>query len=159
MGRVEEIFIDRRITHEELDSLIKMESYSRVLKRLYFVKLRYLGDSVEEAAHKIGITKKTGYNWQEEWNQGGYAALIPEFKGGRKHKLTDDQRNELKALLEKKDHWTTREVMELIKEYYDVEYTLKQIGVILRNFGMRYSKPYVLDYRRPKDAETILKKS
>jgi transposase-like protein len=38
------------------------EKNSRVLKKLYFVKFRYLGDSVEEAAIKVGVTKKTGYD-------------------------------------------------------------------------------------------------
>jgi transposase len=158
MGRIEEIFINRRISSEKLDSLIKNEDYSKVLKRLYFIKFRYLGYSVEEAANKIGVTKKTGYNWQKEWNQGGYAALIPDFKGGRKHKLTEEQREKLLKILKEREYWTTREVMELIKENFGIEYTLKQIGIILKNFGMRYSKPYVLDYRKPKDAVEILKK-
>ena len=84
--------------------------------------------------------------------------MMPQFGGGRKPKLTDEQMIELKSLLKKKDFWTTREVLELIKEKYGVEYSLKRIGVILKNFGMHHSKPYILDYRRPKDAEEILKK-
>jgi len=66
MGRIEEIAVNRRISSEELDSLIKNENYSRVLKRLYFIKFRCLDDSVEEAANKIGVTKKTGCDWQKE---------------------------------------------------------------------------------------------
>ncbi len=61
-------------------------------------------------------------------------------------------------MLERKDYWTTREVLELVKEKYDVEYSQKQIGVILRSFSMHHSKPYTLDYRRPENAEDILKK-
>ncbi len=61
-------------------------------------------------------------------------------------------------MLEKKDHWTTREALELIKEKYGVEYSQKQVGVILHSFNMYHSKPYTLDYRRPKNAEEILKK-
>ncbi|MDD4749880.1 MAG: IS630 family transposase [Methanosarcinaceae archaeon] len=154
----EQIAIDRKITLDELNSFIKHENNSRVLKRLYFVKFRYLGDSVEEATNKVGVTKKTGYYWQEDWNQGGYSALIPEFGGGRKSKLTDKQKNELRTLLEAKDYWTTREVLKLIKEKYNVDYSLKQIGVILHSFNMYYSKPYTLDFRRPENAEEILKK-
>lgn len=116
MGRIEEIAVNRRISSEKLDSLIKNESYLRVLKRLYFIKFRCLDDSVEEAANKIGVTKKAGYYWQKEWNQSVYVALIPEFKGGRKHKLTEEQREKLLELLKERDHWTTREVMELIKK-------------------------------------------
>ena len=155
----EQIPIDRKVTLDEVNSLIKRENNSRVLKRLYFVKFRCLGDSVEEAATKVGVTKKTGYYWQEDWNKGGYAASIPNFGGGRKSKLTDEQINELRTLLENKDYWTTREVMELIKEKYDVEYSQKQIGVILHSFNMYHSKPYTLDYRKAKNAEEILKKA
>ena len=155
----EQIVIDLKVTLDELNSLITHEKNSRVLKRLYFVKFRYLGDSVEEAATKLGVTKKTGYYWQEDWNKGGYAALMPNFCGGRISKLTDEQMMELRNLLKKKDYWTTREVLELIKEKYGVEYSQKQIGVILHSFNMNHSKPYVLDYRRPQNAEEILKKA
>ena len=116
-----------------------------------------MGDSVEEAATKIGATKKTGYYWQDAWNKGGYAALIPNFCGGRKFKLTDEQIKELRILLEKKDYWTTREVLELIKKEYGVEYSQKQIGVILHSFNMYHSKPYTFDYRRPENAEDLKK--
>jgi transposase len=67
----------------------------QVLKRLYFVKFGFLGEYVEEAATKVGVTKKTGYYRRGYWNKGYYAALIPNFGGGRKSKLTDEQINEL----------------------------------------------------------------
>jgi len=154
----EHILVDQKVTLDEINILLKREHNSRVLKRLYFVKFRCLGDSVEESATKVGVTKKTGYYWQDAWNKGGYAALIPHFGGGRKSKLTDEQIKDLRILLENKDYWTTREVLELIKEKYGVEYSQKQIGVILHSFNMYHSKPYTLDYRRPENAEDILKK-
>ena len=159
MAGKEQIVIDRKVTLDKLNSLITHEKNSRVLKKLYFVKFRYLGDSVEETAIKLGVTKKTGYYWQEDWNKGDYTALMPNFCGGRKSKLTDEQMKELKISLERKDYWTTREVLELIKEKYGVEYSQKQVGVILHSFNMHHSKPYVLDYRRPQNAEEILKKA
>jgi len=61
----EHIPFDRNITLDEINVLIRHENNSRVLKRLYFVKFRFLGDSVEKAATKVGVTKKTGYYWQE----------------------------------------------------------------------------------------------
>lgn len=90
MGK-EQIVIDRKVTLDELNSLITHEKNSRVLKKRYFVKFRYLGDSIKKAAIKTRVTKKTGYHWQEDWNKGGYTSLIPQFCGGRKSKLTDEQ--------------------------------------------------------------------
>ena len=101
MGK-EHISIDRNMPLDDINVLIRHENNSRVLKRLYFVKFRFWEDSVEETATKVGVTKKTGYYWQDDWNKGGYAALIPNFCGGRKSKLTDDQIKELRILLEKR---------------------------------------------------------
>jgi transposase len=47
---------------------------------------------------------------------------------------------------------------QLIKEKYGIEYSQKQVGVILHSFNMYHSKPYTFDYRRPENAEEILKK-
>ncbi len=57
MAGKEQILIDRKVTLDEINSLIKHENNSRVLKRLYFVKFILLGDSVEDASTKVGVTK------------------------------------------------------------------------------------------------------
>lgn len=61
--------------------------------------------------------------------------------------------------MKKRDYWTTREILELVKKNYDVEYSLKRTGIGIKNFGMHHPKPYTFDYSRPKDAEEILKKA
>lgn len=53
----EQIAIDRKLSLDKINSLIKHENNYRVLKRLYFIKFRYLGDSVEEAT-KVGVTER-----------------------------------------------------------------------------------------------------
>ena len=42
---------------------------------------------------------------------------------------------------------------------FGVEYTLKQVRVILKGFKMKFGKPYQHDHRRPEDAEDLLKKT
>jgi len=148
------------MTGEELDRQIKrLETNTKVLQRLYFIRHRYAGDSVEEAAKRVGITKNSGYIWQRRWNKEGYVGLIPRYSGGRPSKLSDAQKEELKHLLENRNDWTSEEVRELIWERFDVQYTPKQIRVILRKMGMRHAKPYQHDYRRPDNAEDLFKKN
>ena len=145
---------------DELNKQIKtLEKNVKVLKRLYFVKYRYSGDTVEVASKKIGVTKMMGYEWQRRWNKDGYTGLIPRYAGGRPSKLTDQHKEELKTLLKERNDWSTNEVMRLVKERYGVEYSLKQIRVILRGFGMKLGKPYPRDYRRPENAKEMLKKT
>jgi len=54
--------------------------------------------------------------------------------------------------------WTTKEVQELIKEKFGVIYSSWQVRRILKSFGMKYAKPFQKDYRRPENAEELLKK-
>jgi len=160
MVKTEMYPIEKKMSMDELNKRIKsLEKNVKVLKRLYFVRYRYSGDSVEVASRKVGVTKMIGYTWQQRWNKEGYVGLIPRYGGGRPSKLTEEQKNELKLLLKERDDWNTNEVRNLINEKFDVKYSLKQVRIILRKFGMKYGKPYPHDYRRPDNAEELLKKT
>ena len=160
MARPENITIERHITAEELLKRIKsLEKDVKVLQRLYFIKYRYEGVTVEDAAERVEISKPVAYIWQDRWNKEGYEGLKPEFAGGKPSKLSDDQKEQLKEILSKRDDWTTEEINKLISDTSMVEYSLKQIRIILRKFGMKLAKPFPHDYRRPDDAEEILKKT
>lgn len=135
-----------------------LEKDTKVLQRLYFIKHRYHGKSVEEASRLVGVAKPIGYEWQERWNESGYDGLIPRYGGGRPSKLSDQQKERLQLLLRERDVWTTDEVRLLISTEFEVEYTLKQIRIIAKNLGMKYGKPFALDYRKPPNTEQILKK-
>lgn len=159
MPRPEQIPLQKHMTKEELRRRIKtLETNTKILQRLYFIKHRYDGKSVEEASRLVGVAKPVGYDWQERWNESGYDGLIPRYAGGRPSKLSDHQKEKLQLLLKDKDVWTTDEVRLLISNEFSVEYTLKQVRIIAKNFGMKYAKPFTLDYRKPPNAEQILKK-
>ena len=159
MGRKQEKVLVRHITLDELNKKIKKEEKSvRVLERLYFIKHIYKGHTIKEACENVDISEPTGYNWLDLWNKGGYDGIVPNFSGGPKPKLGDSEREELKQVLAGKDAWTLREVLKLIKEKFNVEYSEMQVWRILTSWNMHHAKPYILDKRKPVDAEIILKK-
>jgi putative transposase len=159
MSYSEQIHIEHHMSIEEINKRIKtLENDTKVLRRLYFIKYRYEGRMVSESAKLVGITKRVGYIWQERWNEKSYEGLIPQYAGGRPSKLTDAQKGDLVELLKQNDTWTTEEVRELIFKEFNVEYTSKQIRIILKNIGMKCAKPFPHDYRRPANAEELLKK-
>ena len=134
----EQIPIQRRMTVDELESRIKnLEKDTKILKRLYFVKYRYEGTSVEESAQRVGITRNEGYIWQRRWNENGYEGIIPRYAGGRPMKLSSEEFTQLQELLSQRSTWTTDEVRTLIYEKFGVEYTLKQIRIILKKLKMK----------------------
>lgn len=160
MGRKREKEIVRHVTLDELNKIIKKDEKSvRVLERLYFIRFIYKGDAIKEACQKVDISEPTGYSWLDLWNKKGYEGLVPNFSGGPKPKLGDVEREELKRMLAEKDAWTLREVRELIKARFNVEYSEMQIWRMLTSWNMHHAKPYILDKRRPDNAETILKKT
>jgi putative transposase len=160
MSRREEIPIQRLMNIEDLNRKIKsVEKDVKILKRLYFIKFRYSGDSVEKASEKVGVTKRIGYIWQNRWNEMGYEGIIPRYAGGRPSKISEQQKSELEKILRRKESWTTKEIKDVISREFNVDYNLKQIYIILRDMGMNFGKPYPRDYRRPTNAEEMLKKT
>jgi putative transposase len=160
MGRKQEKELIKHVTLDELNKRIKTgEKSVRILERLYFIRFIYKGDSIKEACGKVDITEPTGYSWLDSWNKEGYEGLVPNFSGGPKPKLGESEKVELKKFLGEKDAWTLKEVRILVKEKFNVDYSEMQIWRILTSWGMHHAKPYVLDNRRPYDAESILKKT
>jgi len=160
MSRREEIPIQRLMNIEDLNRKIKsVEKDVKILKRLYFIKFRFNGDSVEKASEKVGVTKRIGYIWQNRWNEMGYEGIIPRYAGGRPSKISEQQKSELEKILRRKESWTTKEIKDVISREFNVDYSLKQIYIILRDMGMNFGKPYPRDYRRPTNAEEMLKKT
>jgi len=147
MGRTKEKEIVRHVTLEDLNKRIKSEEKSvRVLERLYFVRFIYKGDTIKEACEKVAVSEPTGYSWFDYWNKRGYEGLVPNFSGGPKPKLGDAERDNLKQMIAEKDAWTLREVRELIKQKFDVEYSDLQVWRMLTSWNMHHAKPYVLGH-------------
>ena len=159
MARKEVYAIERKLSEEELNRLIRgLERSVKVLKKLLFVRYRYAGDSVDEASKKVGVTKMIGYIWQKRWNREGYKGLIPKYARKGPSKMSQEQKTSIKEIL-KEGQFTTAQVRNIIREKFGIEYTMKQVWVILRKMNMRYAKPYPHDKRRPGDAEEKLKKT
>jgi len=136
MCKGELIPIKRRVPMKHLESMIRQEKDPHVMKRLFFIKHRYKGDHVSVAAKKVLVDNCTGYDWQERWNKQGYLGLKPQYSGGAHMKLSDDQVEDLKKVLNDMGPVSTDEPRLLILHRYGVEYTIKQVWVILNKFDI-----------------------
>jgi len=112
----------------------------------------------ETACALCGIHTSTGYVWVRRWNKRGNDGLKEsENQGGRPAKLSENNLKRLEEILKEKDYWTTKEIRKEIIEKFDVDLSDDTVVRILRHeLGLRFSKPYPIDYRRPVDAETLL---
>ena len=167
MARPEKYQIIKRIAPEHLNgeadlfvagedlTVAKARAFER---NLMFVRMRYRGFTVAEASAASGMTEPTAYEVQRRWNESGFAGLVPGYTGGPKARLTEGQKAKIRSALELQP-MDTRSVRLLIKHDYGVDYTEKQVHIILKRLGLHHAKPYPGDHRRPDDAEARLKKT
>lgn len=163
MANKEHIPIVRHMNLDDLEAAIDEADVStaegrKLAERLRFIRLRYMGYETVEACRIAGVNTQTGYNWQKLWNEGGFDALMPNYGGGRPSSMTEEQRTQLYEAV-KANPMTTTEVGDYIKREFKLTFTPKHVRSILRGWGLRHAKPYDIDYRRPQDAEAVLKKT
>ena len=149
---------DEKDEIKHIEKLIKKEKDPRVRDRLRGVLLLKKGYTQGKVAEIMDVTTRTVYNWKTRYNQEGVDGLRDKPIPGRKTVLDESDMEKLRSLLEERDYWTSNQVRELIKREFGVEFTTRHIPRVLRKLGLRYQKPFVNDYRRPVDAEEILKK-
>ena len=143
----------------ELAERLRAETDNGIKIKLIF--LNAFGNcsmSYEAACALCGIHTSTGYVWVRRWNKSGYDGLKEsENQGGRPAKLSENDLKQLEEILKEKEYWTTKEVRKEIIEKFDVDLSDDTVVKILRHeLGLRFSKPYPIDYRRPDDAEALL---
>lgn len=141
-----------------LENRLKKEKDPKVRDRIRMMILLKEGYKQKEVAKIMRTTERTVYTWKKRYEEDGIEGLKTKEKPGRKRKLSDEDMERLKDLLKQKEYWTTRGVRNLIKIEFGIEYTLRHVARILRKLGMKYQKPYVNDFRKPKNAQEILKK-
>lgn len=154
--------VKQHLTDDELNSAIdeaQQEDDAYLVRRLCLVKNLYAGDSLTEAATRVGVTQPTASRWAEAWNSAGIDGLEPDFGGGRPSKLTASQKERLAELLEAHQPLTTEQVKILLENGFNVSYSQRHISRILKNLGMNYAIPRPVEPDRPDDAEKILEEN
>ena len=156
MGRERRKEIARHVTEAELDEKLEESTDPKLLQRLYFLKNLYAGDTLGEAARRVGKSQPTGVRWANRWNEDGLDGLAPDWGDGRPPKLDAGEKARLRELLQADGPWTTQEIRHLIEEEFGVTYHPNYIHDFLRSLGLYYAKPRPERPERPEDAVAIL---
>lgn len=144
----------------ELQGHLSREADIKIRLKLAFLQcFAQITMDLDKLCEAFGIATSTGYWWIRIWNKQGYEGLLEGGgRAGRPPRLDDLDLSYLALLLKEKSIWTTQEVRALIKHTFDLDYSSAQVVRILRKrLKMYFSKPFPHDYRRPAEAEDILK--
>jgi transposase len=148
-------------TPADLTIHLDRETDPKVRLKLAFLQcMAHLTIDLETLCQAFGIATSTGYWWIRNWNQRGYQGLQenPQGPTGRPPRLDDADIIHLASLLKEKTDWTTAEIQALIQTTFGIEYSCAQvIRIVRKRLKMHFGKPFPHDYRRPDNAEQILK--
>lgn len=145
---------------KDLDKRIKkLEKDVKVLNRLHFIKACYSGMTIKEAAELTAVSYSNAYVWFNRWNEEGPEGIIPKYAGGRPAYLTEDEKEELDKMLQKEEVITTEIAHKIIKDNFGVDYSFKQVRIIVKNLGYSYSKPYPINVETNPQKVEIFKKN
>ena len=131
----------RRRDEPAIDAAIDAAQRSgdaRLVRRLCFVKNLYAGDTLTEAATRVGVSQPTASRWTADWNEGGVAGLEPEFGGGRPPKLSPNERERLAHVLEAHRPLTTAQIATLIERGFGVDYSQRHLVRIIDDLVAEY---------------------
>ena len=153
------------IKEDEIKELTKhLEDYKHHYKmyiRILAVRMVKLGESRTKVGEYLHINRQTVGKWVRIYEKEGIDGLDPDYSNcGVKSKLTDNQLEELYEILSDPDsHYTIKEARKLIKDKYEVDYSVKQVWVITRlKFGLNYRKPFIRYNEEPPEAREDFKK-
>ena len=118
-------------------------------RRLRAWALHEAGWPGRRIAEALGVTPGAVSQWLRRGREGGRAALRTKPRLGKQPRLTQAQRAQLPALLERGaeaygfggDVWTTRRVAAVIKRAYGVGYHPAHVSRLLRRLGWTLQKP------------------
>ena len=150
------IEIVHHLSEEDLDRLLSEADDNKIVRRLTFVKNLYEGDTLKEAANRVGKSQSTSSRWARRWNESGLGLLTPNFGAGRPPKLGEDEREQLLELLREGQPWKSQEIQHLLNEEFDVEYHPVYLGKFLKKLGLSRAIPRTKRPSRPESAEEIL---
>ena len=119
------------LTVYEFEQLMNKETDVKVYKKLNFLKLKAEGNSTKKAYKIANLKKSSAYRILDQWNEGGYNALLRKPGGGRNIKLTEEQLKELKTNIISKYLTSEEDVQKYIKNQWNEEYTIAGVKNLL----------------------------
>jgi transposase len=119
--------------------------------------LSYQGYQVNELAKIFGKKERTIYTWLNQWETRHFAGLYDKKGRGRKPKLDDDQKRQVKEWA-KEYPKNLRKVVALVREEYGISVSRRTIKRIVRNLDLSWRRIRKKPKGKPDPAEYAEKK-
>ena len=105
------------------------------------MKLISIGYSFSKVGRILLVSYLSVHRWAKACESMGLTGLIPEFGGGRPPKLNKNMENKLSKRIESEEKITMVGVQNILKNEYNVEFSLPHVCNIVRKLGFDYIQP------------------
>lgn len=153
---LDELKSRKDLTLDEINILLDHEKDVKVYKKLTYFKFKRLGYSKIESCQLAGIKENSRYYLEDLWEEGGYNSLIPHYNSGGKSKLNERQQKELKEILQTKDSWIVNDVVELINNKFEKEYTYQGVRSLLIKLNVTIDNYFEVERKKETNSENLI---
>jgi transposase len=151
--------IDKSYPIDALEGLYRSETDGRMKERLLAMIHLYEGKSISQVSSLVKHCENTIRDWCKRWNAERYQGLKLELKGGPKAQMSASQWDDVAEYVKGKG-MSIEDTRQYIWEHYQVRYGYHMVWRELREKRkVSYGKPFMINQKRPADAEEQLKKS
>jgi len=134
---------------DELGGEAEREGDLKTWRRVRAVRRYIEGDRVVEIADDMGVCRASVNNWLHWYEVGGSEGLRPRKATGAPPRLSQDERDELVALIEAGPQasgyeggvWTGPRIGHLILERFGVRYHKQHVPRLLHQLGFSLQRP------------------
>jgi transposase len=118
-------------------------------ERMNAIRMLQRGYTRAEVADILDVAESSVYEWQSKFRTGGLAALSTKIASGRRRGLADKQLLQLYKWICGNPRqvqfdfglWTRKIVRDLIAREFGINYTLQNVGKILKMLGFSPQRP------------------
>ena len=132
-------------------------------ERIEAIRLLGQGYTKAEVANILNVAESSVYDWQSRFREGGLAALSTKIASGRNRLLTDKQLLQLYKWIRGNPRqvqfdfglWTRKIVRDLIRREFGIDYSLQNVGRILKMLGFSPQRPVYQALERNEEQRRI----
>ena len=131
-----------------IESALSGEKDARVVKWLLGIRLVCLQYSTTEAGEVIGVSATEVRRWINRFNEGGIAAMRPNWSPGRPPKLTAEQLEKFRERItsgpteaDAFSSWRGHFVRDMLRDEFGVSYKLTGVYKLLHRLGFSSLMP------------------
>ena len=150
------------ISLKRIQKMYDKEKNAKSKLRLLSAVHRKRGKSIDEIASLLSKPRRTIHGWLTQFQKRGIGGKDSIKQSGRPATLTLTQRKNLVKDLERgpphniSGLWSTKELRDLLKRKYHVEFVNQHVWRMLVSLGFSMQRPRKQHYQKPNEEEIAL---